>query len=226
MTLQLRAHAEALIHCRVCRQAMVLCLTCGRHLATPPVFVGIVISTVCQCAAGVETHVLVDVVGHRPNPTGEAPPPAELSADLARLSRSWAKPAAARPAAQPAPPRWQPPWPARPATPKLPARPQRKRPRYRSARRASACRQITLPPPPAATPCPPGAVRLRHARWAELGIVPADVAPAAIAAAYRRRFGVSPHVDPTHRTFRVYSLRELQQSLAELRADPSAAPEG
>ncbi|WP_411868737.1 hypothetical protein [Vulcanococcus limneticus] len=63
-------------------------------------------------------------------------------------------------------------------------------------------------------------MRLRHSRWAELGIAPADVAPSAIAAAYRRRFGVSPQVDPAHRTARVYSLRELQQSLAELRAAP------
>ena len=55
----------------------------------------------------------VDVVGFKPNPTGDAA--AALSPDLSHLKRCWVKQAAAKPAARPAPPPAAPPWPPRPA---------------------------------------------------------------------------------------------------------------
>ena len=50
------------------------------------------------------------------------------------------------------------------------------------------------------------------------------MAPSAIAAAYRRRFGVEPSRDATYRTFRAYSLRELGLALGELGLAPAAEP--
>ena len=79
-------------------------------------------------------------------------------------------------------------------------------------------------PPPKPAPCPAGEPRYRLAAWDEWGWLPPGVAPSAIAAAYRRRFGVEPRRDATYRTFRAYSLRELGLALGELGLAPAAEP--
>ena len=56
--------------------------------------------------------------------------------------------------------------------------------------------------------------RHRLAVWEARGWLPDGVAPSLIAAAYRRRFGVDPRRDQNCRTFRAYSLRELDLGLA------------
>jgi len=71
-------------------------------------------------------------------------------------------------------------------------------------------------PPPKPAPCPAGTPRFRLAAWDANGWLPDGVAPSAIAAAYRRRFGAEPRRDPACKTFRAYSLRELEMVLAEL----------
>ncbi|WP_411875576.1 hypothetical protein [Vulcanococcus limneticus] len=80
------------------------------------------------------------------------------------------------------------------------------------------------PAPPKPAPCPAEEPRYRLAAWDEWGWLPPGVAPSAIAAAYRRRFGVEPRRDATYRTFRAYSLRELGMALGELGLAPAAEP--
>ena len=72
------------------------------------------------------------------------------------------------------------------------------------------------PPPPdhAHTPCPPEAQRRRLADWATVGVGGLVVSGSAIAAAYRRLFGLEPPSDPMGRSFRVYSRRELTLCMA------------
>jgi len=79
-------------------------------------------------------------------------------------------------------------------------------------------------PPPKPAPCPADAERHRLAVWDEWGWLPPGVAPASVAAAYRRRFGVEPRRDATYRTFRAYSMRELGMALGELGMAPAAEP--
>lgn len=80
------------------------------------------------------------------------------------------------------------------------------------------------PAPPKPAPCPAGEPRYRLADWDEWGWLPPGVAPASVAAAYRRRFGVEPRRDATYRTFRAYSMRELGMALGELGMAPAAEP--
>ena len=77
---------------------------------------------------------------------------------------------------------------------------------------------------PKPAPCPAGEPRYRLAAWDEWGWLPPGVAPSAIAAAYRRRFGVEPRRDATYRTFRAYSMRELGMALGEMGLAPAAEP--
>lgn len=71
-----------------------------------------------------------------------------------------------------------------------------------------------------------GPVERRHrlTHWRALGVAPADLAPAAIAAAYVRSAGKQPARDPERRAYRVYSRDELAQALAELRHRPTPPP--
>lgn len=58
--------------------------------------------------------------------------------------------------------------------------------------------------------------RFRLSWWVAAGVIPAELAPCSIAAAYCRAFGQAPARDPEHRATRVYSLLELTGALAEL----------
>jgi hypothetical protein len=66
---------------------------------------------------------------------------------------------------------------------------------------------------PTAPPCPADAPRHRLSHWAACGLVPDEVAPCAVAAAYVRAVGQHPR---RQRGSRLYSLRELGLALAEL----------
>ena len=79
-------------------------------------------------------------------------------------------------------------------------------------------------PPPKPKPCPAGEPRYRLAAWDAWGWLPPGVAPASVAAAYRRRFGVEPRRDAACKTFRAYSMRELGMALGELGLAPAAEP--
>lgn len=204
--IRLTAEINGLICCRECNLLAVICPNCGKSWRSTPVRPGRLTDLICPCSPGVQTQLLVLAVGYRPNPTGESAPQSWLSPDVSRLARCWAQPAAqrpavrmARPAAPPAPP--PPPWRPRPAGPIWPTPPSRT-PQPRR--------------PEHLQPCPAGTRRLRFYEWIAAGLVPAGVAAAAVAAAYRRRFGVSPCRDPRRRSYRCYSLRELGQSLTEL----------
>ena len=159
------------------------------------------------------------VCGYRPNPTGDAP--------AHRSPLSDPLPVAERPRPN-----------LRPRVPS-PPRPQRQTRTTTPAAAAAAARladfRRTFPadrtprpkrpaPPPKPAPCPAGEPRYRLAAWGEWGWLPPGVAPSAIAAAYRRRFGVEPRRDATYRTFRAYSLRELGLALGELGLAPAAEP--
>jgi hypothetical protein len=66
---------------------------------------------------------------------------------------------------------------------------------------------------PSAPPCPADAPRHRLSHWAACGLVPDEVAPCAVAAAYVRAVGQHPR---RQRGSLLYSLRELGLALAEL----------
>lgn len=192
-----------------------------------------------------EALLLLTVCGYRPNPTGDAP------ANRSPLSDPL--PVAERPAPMPAPrAQQQAPEPKRAAQladffngepePPRPTPPQRTQAQARAttpAATAAAARladfRQTFPadrtprpkrpaPPPKPAPCPAGEPRYRLADWDEWGWLPPGVAPASVAAAYRRRFGVEPRRDATYRTFRAYSMRELGMALGELGMAPAAEP--
>lgn len=66
--------------------------------------------------------------------------------------------------------------------------------------------------------------RHRLSYWAALGLLPAGLAPCAVAAAYVRATGRPPARDPEKRACRVYSARELLAALAELLGRPPRPP--
>lgn len=69
-------------------------------------------------------------------------------------------------------------------------------------------------------------LRRRLAAWVAAGVAPADLAPAAVAAAHVRITGRPAARDPQHRATRVYSADELRAALLELghRPQRSAPP--
>jgi hypothetical protein len=71
-------------------------------------------------------------------------------------------------------------------------------------------------PPPKPAPCPADAERHRLSVWDARGWLPDGVAPSAIAAAHCRVFGMPAPRDPSKRTARAYSLRELGRALGDL----------
>jgi hypothetical protein len=71
-------------------------------------------------------------------------------------------------------------------------------------------------PPPKPAPCPADAERHRLSVWDARGWLPDGVAPGSIAAAHCRVFGMPAPRDPSKRTARAYSLRELGMALGEL----------
>ena len=193
-----------------------------------------------------EALVLLTICGYRPNPTGDAP------ANRSPLSDPL--PVAERPAPMPAPrAQQQAPEPKRAAQladffngepePPRPTPPQRTQAQAHAARYLRRRGYINAalelqerprtprpprpkkpPAPPRPAPCPAGEPRYRLAAWDEWGWLPPGVAPASVAAAYRRRFGVEPRRDATYRTFRAYSMRELGMALGELGLAPAAEP--
>jgi hypothetical protein len=122
--------------------------------------------------------------------------------------------------------------------PRPPKPPQRRRP-ARATTPAAAAAAATLAdfrqtfpvdrtprpkrptPPPKPKPCPADATRYRLAAWGARDWLPDGVAPSAIAAAYCRVFGVPPRRDPTKRTARAYTVRELTLALQDLGLAPA-----
>lgn len=76
-------------------------------------------------------------------------------------------------------------------------------------------------PPPKPKPCPADATRYRLAAWGARDWLPDGVAPSSVAAAYCRVFGMPPRRDPTKRTARAYSVRELALALQDLGLAPA-----
>ncbi len=223
MTLQLFARVQALLHCPECLHHRIGCPTCGEEWGNTGSRVGAQHTLTCDCGPGLETLITVEVTGYMPNPSGEGPPPAALSDDLRRLSRSWAQPAAppVSPPQQPArmgtPAPRPSPWPLQ----RLQSSPQQQRrstPRGKARLRARrASKPAKVPTRQFEQPCPPDQPRWRFARFVEAaGWIPEGVAPCAVAAAYVRLFGVSPRRDPLLPTGRVYSAREMRLALEEL----------
>ena len=150
------------------------------------------------------------VCGYRPNPTGDAPANrSPLSDPLPVIERP-------RP---PAPPR------ALPAPPP-PSPPQRTQAQAHVAR--SLARQGYINPrldmARGPLPCPPDAPRRRAIEWAAVGVLPPGVEPSALAAAFRRRFGVGARRDPKRKTGLAYTFRELGMALGQMGLAPAAEP--
>lgn len=194
-----------------------------------------------------EALILLTVCGYRPNPTGDAP------ANRSPLSDPLPVAERPEPSHRPSPPprsQQRAPEPERAArlADFFNGEPEPLRPSHRQQRQAqptptaaaAAARLADFrrafpveprqprpkkpPAPPKPAPCPAGEPRYRLADWDEWGWLPPGVAPASVAAAYRRRFGVEPRRDATYRTFRAYSLRELGMALGELGMAPAAEP--
>lgn len=143
--------------------------------------------------------------------------PADLS-DRQRLERLWQQPPAPRPAQLQA-------LPSVPAPTAGSASAEQSRGPLAAARLAApVAPPAPPPPPPRPLPCPADAERHRLADWGRRGWLPEGVAPSAIAAAYRRRFGTEPRRDARHRQSRAYSLRELGATLGELGRAPNPEP--
>lgn len=70
------------------------------------------------------------------------------------------------------------------------------------------------------SPCPPTAERRRFVAWQRAGLIPADVEPSSVAAAFRRMFGgAEPRRDPQKQQIRCYSHREVRGCLWLLRRE-------
>ncbi len=149
------------------------------------------------------------VCGYRPNPTGDAPANrSPLSDPLPVIERP--RPAAP-PRAQPAPP------------PRPPERTPDQITAARSLRRQGYING-SLDMVRGSTPCPADAPRRRALEWADLGVLPEGVEPSALAAAFRRRFGVGARRDPRRKTGLAYTFRELGLSLGQMGLAPAAEP--
>jgi hypothetical protein len=170
-------------------------------------------------------HLRVDLLGWAKPPTAAPDRPAQrspLSDALPGLERAW---------------RLMPNHPQRklhtPPPPPGPFEPQRRQAQPTPAAAAAAATMADFrrtfpadrtprpkrpapPPKPKPKPCPADATRYRLAAWGARDWLPDGVAPSAIAAAYCRVFGMPPRRDPTKRTARSYSLRELALALQDL----------
>lgn len=156
-----------------------------------------------------DARLLLTVAGYKPNPTGDVP--------AGRSPLSDPLPVAERPRLTVVPP---------PQSVAPPSAPQWTQAQAHAARYLARRGYINpnLDVGRGSTPCPPNTPRRRALEWAAAGVLPPGVEPSALAAAYRRRFGVSPRRDPRRKTGLAYSFRELGLALGELGLAPAAQP--
>lgn len=210
MSRPLRAWVEVEL-CRCCAAAEVVCPGCGSTwglswpLPLPPFPAGL--RDCCDEPDGCGMRLELVAVGwSEPGAPAQATRPADLS-ERARLERIWQRPAT---------PRTDPvvPW-ARGDRAAPPAPPP---PKPRPPRPAPLPRLLLQ-----LEPCAAGKPRQRLSDWAEAGLLPDGLAPAAIAAAYRRLFGGA---EPRREgQTRIYSRRELRGCLWLLRQEGRATVE-
>lgn len=225
MSRPLRAWIEVEL-CRCCTAAQVVCPRCGSdwELSWPLPLRGFParVADACDGPDGCGLQLRLEAVRWGPPlPAAEQPPQAAAPADLSdrqRLERLWQQPPAPRPAQLQA-------LPSVPAPTAGSASAEQPRAPLAAAQLAApVAPPAPPPPPPRPLPCPADADRYRLADWGRRGWLPEGVAPSAIAAAYRRRFGAEPRRDPHHRQSRAYSMRELGAALGALGLAPNPEP--